>query len=596
MTSTRFQLPKATPTEVVEGALRKHAATWIQRFYRHDLLVARTVRGLQADAVETFRIEVVGPVIRQLAAQLAEFPDRGADIAINSSPQLRRMIEQAEAIVRAGVEKLQRDVQAGLREVVGQETLWVQESAQKVLRLPDARRVDPVQVWRTVQDRPYLGGQVQEWFDSFVGGDNGAVDNIRYAVQTGIQRGWSTDETVRALRGTKAGKFADGLLTREQPAQLYALVRTAATHASTAAREASFEQLGVDRYRFIATLDSRTSIQCAANDGKIFEMGNGPLPPLHPNAVLAGSTFVPYGRLEEFVHARYSGPCIDVTAGGYRTTIGPNHPMLTSRGMVKAAELRKGDKLLRDLRHDRARLGSGEANLEKIPMVEDVLRSLLASGNRSLIATAGHDLHGDRIFCQGEVGVVVPDRFLLPVFDSQGIEQLRKVPFMLADVSANPEAGSSASDLGFERVCLPASGGVSGADSWVLADDHWRWVPVDDVVPSWFEGMAFDATTASSLYCSDGFVVSNCRSTIVPYIGEPIGNRASVDGPVPADLTFRQWLEGQPISVQNEVLGPSRAAAWRAGDLPFEKMVTTDLLPISVEQLKAKDIIPDEED
>ena len=120
MTSTRFQLPKATPAEVVQGALRKHAQTWIQRFYRHDLLVARTIRGLQADAVETFRIEVVGPVIRQLAAQLAEFPDRGADIAINSSPQLRRMIEQAEAIVRAGVEKLQRDVQAGLREVVGQ--------------------------------------------------------------------------------------------------------------------------------------------------------------------------------------------------------------------------------------------------------------------------------------------------------------------------------------------------------------------------------------------------------------------------------------------------------------------------------------------
>jgi len=365
VTSTRFQ-PPPLPTEIVQGALRKHAATWIQRFYRHDLLVARTVRGLQADAVETFRLEVVGPVIRQLAAQLAEFPDRGADVAINSSPQLRRMIEQAEAIVRAGVEKLQRDVRDGLREVVGQETLWVQESAQKVLRLPDARRVDPVQVWRTVQDRPYLGGQVQEWFDSFVGGDNGAVDNIRYAVQTGVQRGWSTDETVRALRGTKASNFTDGLLTREQPAQLYALVRTAATHASTAAREASFEQLGVDKYRFVATLDSRTSIQCAANDGEVFTMGKGPLPPLHPN----------------------------------------------------------------------------------------------------------------------------------------------------------------------------------------------------------------------------------CRSTIVPYIGEPIGNRASVDGPVPAETTFRGWLEGQPASVQNEVLGPTRAAAWRAGKLTFEQMLTTDLLPISVEELKDKDIIP----
>lgn len=368
MTSTRFQPPQASPTEVVREALRKHAETWIQRFYRHDLLVARTVRGLQFDALETFRIEVVEPVLKQLAGDLAQFPDRGADIAVNSSPQLREMIQQAESIVRSGVEKLQRDVRDGLRQVVGQETLWVQDSARKVLKLPDARQVDPTQVWRTVIDRPYLGGQVQEWFDSFVGGDNGAVDNIRYAVQTGIQRGWSTDETVRALRGTKAGQFADGLLTREQPAQLSALVRTAATHASTAAREASFEQLGVDQYRFIATLDSRTSIQCAANDGKIFEMGKGPLPPLHPN----------------------------------------------------------------------------------------------------------------------------------------------------------------------------------------------------------------------------------CRSTIVPYIGEPIGNRASVDGPVPAETNFRGWLEGQPVSVQNEVLGPTRAAAWRAGDLSFEDMVGRDLTPLSVQRLRELDRIPDD--
>lgn len=370
MSSTRFQLPKATPAEVVQGALRKHAATWIQRFYRHEILVARTVRGLQQDAVEQFRIEVVGPVLRMLAAQLAEFPDRGADIVVNQTPQLRAMIEQAETIVRQGVAELERQVRAGLRGLVEQETLWVQESAQKVLKLPEARRVDAAQVWNVVQNRPYLGGQVQEWFDSFVGGDNGAVDNIRYAVQTGIQRGWSTDETVRALRGTKSGNFADGLLTREQPAQLYALVRTAATHASTAAREASFEELGVDRYRFIATLDSRTSIQCAANDGKIFEMGKGPLPPLHPN----------------------------------------------------------------------------------------------------------------------------------------------------------------------------------------------------------------------------------CRSTIVPYIGEPIGNRASVDGPVPAETNFRGWLEGQPISVQNEVLGPTRAAAWRAGDLSFEDMVGRDLTPLSVQRLRELDRIPDDND
>ena len=594
---TSFRLPP-TERERLRAALRAHAEQWIKRFYRHEILVARAVKGIQDDASAEFLRTVAEPIIRQVAAGLAGFERRGQDVIVDQTPELRRLMAEVRQQVQRAVLELQRTTKAAIKDLVGQETAWVTESAEKVLRLGQVRPVSLPAIEDAVDRRPYLGGKTEEWFGSLVDGDNGVVDNVRFAVQTGVQRGLSTDEIVRVLRGsTKAVDEGDGLITGSNVQQVRAMVRTAASHASATARMETFKQLGVDRYQFVATLDSRTSIQCAANDGKTFPLGEGPMPPLHPNAVLAGSTFVPYGRLEEFVHAAYRGPCIHVRAGCDRTTIGPNHPMLTARGMVKAAELRKGDKLLRDRRHDGPLGQARESNLEQVPMVEHVLGSLLASGAHSVVATAGHDLHGDRIFCHGEVGVVVPDRFLLPVLDSQGIEQLRKLSLMPTDMRLNTIASLRSGKFGRWGVLLPSSSGVGGTDTWVLADDHWEWVAVDDVSEGWFEGMAFDATTQSSLYCSDGFVVSNCRSTVIPYTGdEPIGNRASVDGPVPAGTNFRGWLEDQPQSVQDEVLGPSRAAAWRAGDLTFEQMVGKDLLPISVAELKKKDLIPNPED
>ena len=362
--------PPLTEAQRLRAALREHAGQWISRFYRHELLVARAVRGIQNDAAEEFRRIVVGPLVKRIAAGMATFDRRGSDVIVDQTPELRRLIAEASQLVKQGVEELKRSTKAKLGELVKQEAGWVQESAKKVLRLTSVRPISLQRIEAAVEQRPYLGATTEEWFDSLVGGDNGVIDNAKYAIQTGVQRGLSTDEIVRTVRGTKAGGYEDGLISGTNVDQVRALVRTAASHASATTRQQTFEQLGVEEWQFIATLDSRTSIQCAANDGKVFKMGTGPVPPLHPN----------------------------------------------------------------------------------------------------------------------------------------------------------------------------------------------------------------------------------CRSTIVPWTGNVIGNRASVNGPVPAETTFPDWLEGQPRSVQDEMLGPSRAAAWRAGELSFDQMVGRDLLPLSIDELRQRDLIPDPED
>ena len=56
----------------------------------------------------------------------------------------------------------------------------------------------------------------------------------------------------------------------------------------------------------------------------------------------------------------------------------------------------------------------------------------------------------------------------------------------------------------------------------------------------------------------------NCRSTTVPIIDpdilppSTIAKRASADGPVPINTSYGQWLKDQPLSVQQDVLGPGK--------------------------------------
>lgn len=69
-----------------------------------------------------------------------------------------------------------------------------------------------------------------------------------------------------------------------------------------------------------------------------------------------------------------------------------------------------------------------------------------------------------------------------------------------------------------------------------------------------------------------------CRSTSAPVLKSwrelgidmedaPAGTRASMDGQVPAETTYAEWLKNQPASRQDDILGPTRGALLRRGGL-----------------------------
>jgi SPP1 gp7 family putative phage head morphogenesis protein len=78
---------------------------------------------------------------------------------------------------------------------------------------------------------------------------------------------------------------AGGEVTAATDSQIVALVRTSINQVANAASQQMY-QANPDitkKYRYIATLDSRTSAICRALDGREFEYGKGPTPPQHFN-------------------------------------------------------------------------------------------------------------------------------------------------------------------------------------------------------------------------------------------------------------------------------------------------------------------------
>lgn len=239
--------------------------------------------------------------------------------------------------------------------------------------------------------------------------------------------------------------------------------------------------------------------------------------PAHPNAVFEGSTFVSYGECLEIVRARYRGPSVILSCDGgqYRTTIGPNHPMLTSRGFVKAAEINKGDKILYDLRHERS-MSSPALDLDKIPLCEDTFKSCVPVGMNTGVAASSSDLHGDRQFCYGEVEAIRPANGLLKKFDTGITKEISENLLIGSDPYSHLVARLASSLPAFDAVNLTASGGMSSPDIGIGAD--YVWLIVHEVEFSEFDGWAFDYSTASSLYCNNGFVVKNCVCSLNPKV------------------------------------------------------------------------------
>lgn len=124
---------------------------------------------------------------------------------------------------------------------------------------------------------------------------------------------------------------------------------------------------------------------------------------------------------------------------------------------------------------------------------------------------------------------------------------------------------------------------------WCIVRDGLKYTPKEHrpmghTVP-WLEG--------------PGKIHWGCRSTSVPVLKSwrdlgidedeiPETTRASMDGQVPAAMTFEQWLKKQSVRRQDTVLGAGKAQLWRDGKITFRDLLDQNGRPLTTEELRAK--------
>lgn len=98
-----------------------------------------------------------------------------------------------------------------------------------------------------------------------------------------------------------------------------------------------------------------------------------------------------------------------------------------------------------------------------------------------------------------------------------------------------------------------------------------------------------------------------CRSTTLPWLKDwktlgidddkiaeilegwaNSGERASIDGPVPATWDYNDWFQSQPVSIQKDILGAKRWQIWKSQGLTFEEMVDVSGRPLTIKQLEER--------
>ena len=127
-------------------------------------------------------------------------------------------------------------------------------------------------------------------------------------VRNGMLQGEPTDSIVKRMKGRlrkdQKGSInqllqAGGDATRQADNQIRTLIRTSINQVANAASQKTFEanQDITEKYKYVATLDSRTSAICRALDGTVHTYGKGPLPPQHFNCRSTTVPVIDYKRL-----------------------------------------------------------------------------------------------------------------------------------------------------------------------------------------------------------------------------------------------------------------------------------------------------------
>ncbi|WP_151749050.1 minor capsid protein [Acinetobacter oleivorans] len=137
-------------------------------------------------------------------------------------------------------------------------------------------------LYKAAKKFPLIGGALVD--DLLTKLAESARQKVEYAIRDGISSGKTNQQIVQRIGGTKRLNYEDGILTSSK-SDIDRTVRTVRSHVANQAYLSSFNQIGFEYVKLVATLDGRTSKLCASLDGTVWKIDDSAkrVPPLHPH-------------------------------------------------------------------------------------------------------------------------------------------------------------------------------------------------------------------------------------------------------------------------------------------------------------------------
>lgn len=205
-----------------------------------------------------------------------------AEITDFSERRLKAMLAEIRILTKEAYAVLYDQLDGKLSSISQYESEFTANLIEKLIPVEITLVRPSVEILRAIIETKPLAGR-------FIGDEvkdlsADTVTRIEQALRIGMVEGETTPEIVRRIRGTKALNYKDGLLQRSRD-DVERLVRTSVTHVTARARDELYQSNAdlVKGWRFVATLDSRTSKICISLDGTAHNLNTGPMPPRHPN-------------------------------------------------------------------------------------------------------------------------------------------------------------------------------------------------------------------------------------------------------------------------------------------------------------------------
>lgn len=248
-------------------------------YARHMILLGRLANGESKKVLGTLDATLFPELLGMTESAFLALRDRSPGVFQRKGYQ--RLLKRSRAAIASGFAGIRDDLAKELYRICQAEAKFTMTVLGREIPFDFTPALPSFEKFRELVYKTPINGHVLGRRFELLAGNTAA--RYEAAVNEGLRAGESAEAITRRVRGTRALGYRDGVLGRIRhwaETEVRTAVDAVANGGRQAAHEANGKVVGKEVWR--AMLDNRTCPVCAALDGTVFRVGDGPTPPMHP--------------------------------------------------------------------------------------------------------------------------------------------------------------------------------------------------------------------------------------------------------------------------------------------------------------------------